>query len=438
MTNFKFEVIFENKSQRILSETFLDYQPNRETLRSYMFFFSGQMFSLLGSLVVFFVIVVWITDVTGSVEMLSIANFINLIPILLIFPFAGVISDRYDRRIIILIADSLQAFLTAIMALLFIFDFTNVWLVLVFLGLRSVCQAFHMPTVSAIIPSMIPKDKLSRVNGIRYMFVGMIQLIGPAVGATLLVFFPIKYILWIDVITFFIALFPLITLKTPTVQTYTDREKKNSFIKEISEGFLIMKRIPGLLTIMLLAMLLYMLSQPAMVLAPYYIKIIHGGSNLRLALIEMILQGGMILGAIIVSLKKNWNNKMRTLFIGITFINIGYLLYAVAPIGFYPLIGIGSFIMGFIMPIVDIIVMTVIQTTVPIDKMGRVSSILHTLIMIATPIGAILSGPLSILLGVSNLYILCALVSLIITVIPYLFPEFRHIDYDQVILDSIK
>jgi len=189
---------------------------------------------------------------------------------------------------------------------------------------------------------------------------------------------------------------------------------------------------------MLLAMLLFMLAQPAMVLGPFFIKIIHGGNNFTLALIQMILQGGMILGSLVVSYKKQWKNKMRTLFIGIMLINIGYLIYGLAPIGFYPMIGIGAFIMGLIMPIIDIIVITVIQISVPYDKMGRVSSILNTLMMVASPLGAILAGPLSEIFGISNLYILCALISMVVTILPYIFTGIRHIDYDQAIIRSMK
>ena len=412
----------------------MEETANQETFKSYMFFFAGQLFSLLGSLVVFFAISVWITDETGSALMLSIANFIFLIPTLVFFPIAGVISDRYDRRMIILVADSLQAIITTILALSFMFNFTEFWFVFTIIGFRSVCQAFHQPTVSAIIPSMIPKDKLSRVNGIRYLFLGIVQFIGPAVGATLLFFFPIKYILWLDVITFFIALVPLITLKAPTIQIDTMGQEKSSFGKEIKSGFSILRGVPGLLIIMILAMLLVMLSQPAMVLAPFFIKIIHGGSTFTLALIQMIMQGGMILGSILVSVKKKWNNKIRTFFIGIMLMNLGYLIYGLAPIGFYPMLWIGSFVMGFVMPVVNTIVMTAIQISVPLDKMGRVSSLLNLLMMVASPLGTILAGPLSEIMGVSNLYILCALFSMIVTIIPYIFTGIRHIDYDQVIV----
>lgn len=414
----------------------MEATANRETFTNYMHFWVGQLFSLLGSLVLTFAIFVWITDVTGSALMLSIANFIFLIPMLIIAPFAGVISDRVNRKILILVVDSLQAFLSVILALLFIVGFTELWFVFLFLGLRSVCQQFHGPAVMAIMPLMVPKEKLSRVNGIRYFFLGIVQFAGPAVGATLLFFFPIKYVLWIDVITFFIALIPLITLKLPAIKIDVKHIKKKGFYKEFKEGLMIVKAIPGLLTIMLIAMMLFMLSQPAMVLAPYFIKVVHGGNNFTLAIIQMVLQGGMILGALVPFFKKKWKNQIRVLFIGMVIINFGYLLYGLAPIGYYSIISIGAFIMGFIMPIVNIIVITVVQSTVPPDKMGRVSSILSILMMVATPIGAILSGPLSELWGVSFLYMICAIVSMIITIIPYVFTGVRHVDYNKEIIKS--
>lgn len=415
----------------------LNEAANQEPLiKSYMYFFAGQLFSLFGSQIIFFVIFVWITVETESPLMLSIANFIYLIPTLVFFPIAGVVSDRYDRKKIILIADSLLAILTIIMALFFIFEFTIIWIIFLILGLRSVCQAFHMPTVSAIIPSMIPKEKLSRINSIRFLFLGVVNLIGPAVGATLLTFFPIKYILWIDVITFFIALYPLLKLKAPKIHIDKHSREINSFIGEIKEGYSIVKKIPGLLMIMILAMFLYLFSQPAMTLAPFFVMIIHGGSEFIYALNSILWQVGMIVGSLVVSFKKNWKNKMRIIFLGIMIINIGYLIYAMAPIGIFLYMQIGLVIMGLVMPIVSIVIMTIIQITVPLEKMGRVSSILNTLTMVATPLGAILAGPLSIILGVSNLYILCAIISIIITIIPFMFSRFRSINYDKEILTT--
>lgn len=409
----------------------MEQYANEVTYKRYLFFWSGQLFSILGSLVIFFAIFVWITDVTGDPVMLAFANFFYMVPMLIVTPIAGVLTDRYDRKMIILIVDSIQALLTVILTVLFMLGSTEIWLVFTFISLRSVFQGFHSPAVSAIIPVMVPKDKLGKINGINFMFTGLIQLIGPVVGATLLFFFPLQYVLWVDVITFLIALVPLLLTEIPNIHINNKNEEKSSFIKEMKEGFSILKVFPGLLTLLFLAMLLNFLIQPLIVLMPYYIKIIHSGNNFILALLEMILQGGMIIGALIPTLKKQWKNKVRSLFIGIIIINIGYMMYAITPIGFYYTMGAGAFILGFILPVVNTILLTIIQTTIPPDKMGRVSSILNALSMIISPLGAIISGPLSVIFGVAPLYIYCAFLGILITIIAYYFTGIRHIDFDK-------
>ncbi len=139
----------------------------------------------------------------------------------------------------------------------------------------------------------------------------------------------------------------------------------------------------------------------------------------------------MIVGAIIPSIKKKWNNSIRTLIIGTVIINIGYLMYAIAPIGFYPILGSGALVLGFFLPIVNTILLTVVQKTIPHNKMGRVFSILNMLSMIASPIGAIISGPLSEIFGVSWLYFYCAIFGIILAVSVYMFTGLRHVNYDK-------
>ncbi|TKJ19182.1 MAG: hypothetical protein CEE43_16050 [Promethearchaeota archaeon Loki_b32] len=117
--------------------------------------------------------------------------------------------------------------------------------------------------------------------------------------------------------------------------------------------------------------------------------------------------------------------------IGMIIIFTGYLMYAIAPIGFYPLMGSGVFILGFFLLIINTIVLTVVQKTIPQDKMGRVFSILNTLAMVASPIGAIVSGPLSEIYGAAWLYFYCAILGIIISISAYMFTGLRHVDYDK-------
>ncbi|MCK4779225.1 MAG: MFS transporter, partial [Candidatus Lokiarchaeota archaeon] len=150
----------------------MEETANKETFKSYLFFWSGQLFSLLGSMVVFFVIIVWIAQVYKDPMICAFASFLYVLMMTICMPFAGVIADRINRKTLILIVDSMQAFVTIILIILFQFGVANIWIVFIFISLRSIFQAFHVPTVNAIIPTMVPKDKLSRINGINFLFTG--------------------------------------------------------------------------------------------------------------------------------------------------------------------------------------------------------------------------------------------------------------------------
>jgi DHA3 family macrolide efflux protein-like MFS transporter len=406
---------------------------SKETYRSYIFFWTGQLFSLLGSMVVFFVITWWIADIYVSEVLLAIASFLYILMMTIFMPLAGVLADRVDRKRLIIIVDSLQAFATFLLILLFQLGIVNIRIVLVFISLRSVFQAFHLPTVNAIIPTMVPKDKLTRINGINFLFTGVVQLFAPFIGAVLLIFISVYLILWIDVITFFIALIPLILISIPSVnhENHEQEVKNSSFVKEFKLGLKTLKYIPGLITMLILTMILNFMIRPLETLLPLFIKINHRGGAGLLALAEMVFTGGMIAGAVVISVKKNWNKKMRAIFISLIGAMIGYMILALAPSGSYLILAIGGVILGFNLPIINSIYQTFLQTTVPADKLGRVTSIDHTFSMGISPIGSLVSGPLAVLFGIPSLFFFCALISLFCTITFWSFTGIRKIDIDS-------
>lgn len=402
---------------------------NKSSFRSYMYFWSGQLFSLFGSMVVYFVITWWITEETQSPMYLALGSFLFIICQVVALPIAGVLADRLNRKAIILTADSLQAFATLILLILFQLNLANVGIVLFFIAMRSICQAFHLPTVNSIIPAMVPKEHLSRINGINFLFTGVVQIIAPLIGATLMIFFPLKTILWLDVITFFIALVPLLLIKIPTIQKHQEKVEKQSFIGEFKLGLRAIKVIPSLVTMIFLAMLLNFLIRPFDTLMPYYINVTHGGTATHLAIVLVFFQGGMIAGALITSIKKTWNSKMRVIFGCIMIFMVGYGIMALAPPGGYIVIGVGGIAMGLTLPIINALYQTYMQTVVPADKMGRITSIDQSLSKSISPIGTLISGPLAEVFGVGNLFLYCAILGIIVTILIWSFTDIKRVDY---------
>ncbi|MHA2398392.1 MAG: MFS transporter [Promethearchaeota archaeon] len=413
------------------------------TFKSYLLFWSGQLVSFMGSLVVQFAITWWITVITGSALYLSIGTFLYFLPMIIITPIAGVLVDRWNRKALIAVVDSLQALVTVWIIVLFYLGIADPIGVIVINSLRGVCQAFHMPAVSAVVPTMVPKDKLSRINGVGYLFTSLIQLVGPVIGAILIAFFSLQFILWIDIITFSIAIIPLLLIKIPRVSDLNEistKPKATSFRRDFKEGILTIRLIPGMVILLFLDMIINFLLAPVNVLLPLYIKDIHFGTALDLAFFSMFLNGGMILGGIVTTIKKSWEHKMAVYFTGLMVVIALISLLSVTPARGFIVLWIGIGAIGLILPIINTIYMTIIQSTVPPDKMGRVSSVIQSLSTAIFPLGTIIAGPLAEAIGIRAVFLYGSIIGVLVVFLIWRFTKIRHIDYDnfEVITEKIN
>ena len=402
--------------------------PTKKSFRHYLYFMAGQQFSLLGSGIIGFVITWWITVETQSVLYLSLATFLIFLPQVIVTPIAGVLSDQLNRKTIIFTVDSLQAVLTFGLFLIFLTGFTQIWMILIIHTMRNILFAFQVPTFHAILPSMVPKEKISRVNGANFLFSGLIFMVGPILSALLLGLFPITYIFLIDCVTFLIAVVPLFLIKIPFNAKETRAAEKTSFMREFKDGFIIVKAIPGLFSMIIFAMIFNFIFRPFGVLWPYFINIIHDGSAFHLAFLFGSIQVGNVIGSLITSIKKEWKNKIKINLVGEMVFFTFYLLIVLAPYQNFYLMMIGGFLGAIIFPITVSTYLTILQTVVPSDKIGRVMAIDHMVSMAIAPIGALLVGPLAGAMGVVNLLIASAIIGIVNPIILWFFTKIRYLD----------
>ncbi len=400
-------------------------QANEATFRSYLFFWSGQLVSLLGSSIAQFVIIWWITLETESALYLSLASLLGLAPMIVLAPFTGVLVDRWSRRMLIGIVDLLQALATIVLVFLFWLGNVAVWQVLVLLTLRGIFQAFHSPAVAAITPLMIPKEKLSRMNGLNYLFSGAVNLTGPIVAALLLGFWTIHQILWVDVATFIVALTPLLMIKIPSVRM---KEDKSSFKEDFMEGFAFIRRSRGFLPLLTLATALNFLLTPLSTLVPYFIRFDHFGEAADYALVSASFEGGILGGGLLMSLIKGFNKKMIATTASIYVIFIGYALVALTPAGLFWFMAISALIMAFCVPVANVLTQTIFQTVVPLKMQGRVNSVVMALASGAQPIGMILSGVMVEFTRTADLFLGCSVAGILVLTFSWFFTDVKNVE----------
>lgn len=416
---------------------------SKKRFRDYIFFFSGQQISILGSSIVSFALIWWLTETTNSELMLGLASFCSLGPFLLVAPFSGVIADRAKRKPLLLTVDSLQSLFTVFLTIIFMIYFIPnpddptaianktllIACVFVTLGLRGAMQAFHSPTVSAMIPSMVPQKHLSRINGASYLVSGIISVIGPAIGAVLLNVIDISLIMWLDIITFAIAVIPLLIIKIPALQK--QEGKQSSFFVQFKEGINVMKNIRGLLALMIGATLINFFFSPIGTLLPLFVSKVHLGTKENYALVVGLLQAGVILGGLFMTFFKGFNKKIRSVVICVIILFIGPALLIVVPNTInarFILIGMILFISIIPNAMANTTFSTALQVIVPKEKMGRVFSVVMIMSMAITPIGNFLSGVIGEYIPMGILFTVSAILGIISFLSIYFFSPARHLD----------
>jgi DHA3 family macrolide efflux protein-like MFS transporter len=399
-----------------------------KNLTGYIFFWIGQLISLLGSSIVQFSIIWWITVETGSKIVLALSTFLGFGPTMLFTPIAGVFVDRWSRKKLIASVDFLQAIVTVGLIFSFMIGIANFWFVLAIITLRGVFQAFHGPAVQAIIPLLVPKDKLSRMNGLDYLFNGLIFMMGPVVGALLLNYFMLQEVLWIDALTFIVAIIPTIIISIPSVKSFKSKKEKTPFLTELSEGITFIRHQPGLLALLAVFTAANFFMRPLYVLMPLFVKDIHLGGAEELAFLLAAGQAGMIVASLIMSSWKGFGNNTHGVALGIFIMYLGLIICSSAPQGVFIFLILGVMLNGFGLPVANVSSQTIWQKIVPPEKLGRVYSVRLTIAQGSAPIAIILSGILGELFGIIPVLITASLTGVLFLGYSWFFTKFRYVE----------
>ncbi|MCG3220153.1 MAG: MFS transporter [Candidatus Heimdallarchaeota archaeon] len=405
-------------------------------LKGYLFFWSGQLTSLLGSNIVQFVLIWWITVKTESAIYLSLSAFIGFAPTILLTPIAGVLVDRLNRKGLLGSVDFLQALATVVLLFLFRLEIATIPILLGFIALRGVFQAFHTPAIQALIPIMIPRKHLNRFNSFDFFMSSIIFLVGPLVAAVLYATFPMHQLLWIDAATFMVAVIPLIFIKIPKIKKkVTEKtEKKSSFYSEFKEGISFIREKKGLLSLLSVFTAANLFLMPLFVLMNLFV-LTHGGGEIQLSYVLALSQAGTIVGSFLFIFWKGFKKKVNGVALGILIGYIGYIVTTLTPDGLFWFMGIGMLIIGFALPMANISSQTIWQTIVPKEKLGRVMSVRITIAQMTAPVGMILSGFIAEAISIKYLFIASALLGILALASTWFLTSFRKVE-DNIIYDD--
>ena len=386
---------------------------------------SGQALSLFGSALVQFALIWWLTQKSGSATVLAVATLVGMLPQIIIGPFAGALVDRWNRRTIMIIADGTIAVFSLLLAYLFATGKVELWHVFAIMAIRSTGGAFHFPAMAATTPLMVPKEQLTRINGLNQALQGINALIAPPVGALLLSILPTQGVLLIDVGTASLAILPLLFISIPQPQRQTALEAqqvKPSLMQDIQEALKYIRSIPGFTSIIFMALFLNFLLVPTGSLIPLLITKHFAKGAIELGFMESAMGFGIIAGGIGLSIWGGFKKKIVTSMAGIIGLGVGVMLIGIAPANAFALAIAGNIIIGLMMPIANGPIGALLQAIVRPDMQGRVMSLLNSGATAISPLGLLIAGPFSDWLGIRVWFwaggILCVLIALAAFFVP--------------------
>lgn len=210
---------------------------NIDWKKNIILFLASQTISLFGSSLVQYAIMWHITLTTQSGIMMTIAIICGFLPTLLLSPFAGVWADRYNRKTLIILSDSMIALSTLILAILFLTGYGSLWLLFVTSAIRALGSAIQMPAIGAFLPQIVPEDKLTKVNATNGSIQAIVMLVSPMVSGTLLTMVTIEMIFFIDVFTAAIAVLVLFLFMHVPVHMKAQAKQTTSYFSDMHEGF---------------------------------------------------------------------------------------------------------------------------------------------------------------------------------------------------------
>ncbi|MGH0483880.1 MFS transporter [Bacillus mycoides] len=357
----------------------------------------GKMTSLLGAGIYTFAMGLYVLKTTGSGMGFATTLICGSIPRMICGPIAGAVADRVNRRWLVIGTDLLSSLTMLIMFILATIFGPSLLFIYVSAALLSICASFYSVSLTSSIPNLVDEERIQKASALNQTASSLSNILAPIIGGVVFGFFSIKTFFLLNSITFFLAVIVQLFIVFDLYKKEL-AESKEHFLTSIKEGFSYVKRQHEIYGLMKIAVGVNFFASALFVSLPYIIiKNLHLSSK-QLGVVEGMLAVGMLIGAIVLSVRKEVNNPFRSVYIGL-FLFAGLSLCTVFPL-LVIIPKVASFIYyitfmiltGISMMIVNIPMQVHMQKTTDPNYLGRVFGLLETISTAIAPLGMIVYG----------------------------------------------
>lgn len=398
--------------------------------RRFFTIWTGQAFSLFGSQLVQFALVWWLTETTRSATVLATATLVAVLPQVVLGPIIGPLIDRWNRKRVMMTADSLVALTTLGLVLVFAAGQAEIWHVYLVMLIRSAAGSFHFPALQASTSLIVPEAQLARVAGLNQMLQGLMNIVAPPVGALLIGLLPLQSVLAIDIITAMIAVFSLLLVAIPQPERQPDSAGSPMaiFWRDLRGGLNYVRGWTGLLGVIVFVMLLNLIMAPALALVPLLVTNIFGGQAGELAALNSAMGIGVVVGGIILGVWGGFKRRIITSMLAVLVMSLMLLLIGLVPVSGFWWATAAFFVLGITHSMANGPFFALLQSIVAPEMQGRVFTLVMSGTALMMPVGLAITGPLADQFGVQWMYVGAGAASLLMTFTAVLIPALMNIE----------
>ncbi|MCB9210958.1 MAG: MFS transporter [Ignavibacteriales bacterium] len=380
----------------------IDKKNNGESIklfnRNYFLLWQGQFMSRIGSQVYLIAMIIWIKEATDSASLLGLMGFIGGIPAVLFSIVGGVFADRHSRKKIIVFTDVINGVLMLTLAFLFYTMPESpsiiITALMIIIFINSITGSYFIPAISASIPDIVHKDKLTSANSWSQGSQQIVSIFGLALGGLLYTLLGAPLLVLLNGMSF---IFSAVSESFITIPQVIPEKKKRiqeqfeTFIKDIKIGFGYIWERSGLKKLVLTSVLTNFFSVPIALLLPFYVDDVMNLDDSWLGYFLAISALGSLVGFLISgTLKLSPKARMRYIIFFIFLDGLFYILLGVFSI-IVPVLLI-LFTSGFLAGFVQVHIQTILQITTESNMRGRIFGFIGTISGALIPIGMGVAG----------------------------------------------
>jgi MFS transporter, DHA3 family, macrolide efflux protein len=362
----------------------------KDRSKKFLIIWLGELISNIGSGMTAFGLGVYVWQLTHSAVDVSMVEMAALLPMILLAPAAGVLADRYDRRVLMILGDSISALGLIVMLVLMNTGHIQVWQICLCVGFGSAFAALLDPAYKATITDLLTEDEYAKASGMVSIASSSKFLISPIIGGLILAVFNMEAILFIDILTFVLTVTAIFSVRK-SLAVKSQVKKEMNFFKDLKEGWLIILEAKGvLLLIVLVSVLMFYMGFIQVLSKP---MVLSFTSEKTTGILQTIVACGMMVSSIMIGggiLKGKYVNVMVASFVvsGITMAGFG----ATTSI---PVIIISGFLFFATLPYATTSIDVLIRKSIDNEKQGRVWGLISLLSQLGYVVAFILAGVLA-------------------------------------------